>query len=444
MTKELQIEAIRKFLGYVLDHGDLFEVRALGSEKYGTMRWLGDRGLGAAQAAVAMEGRGGDVYYSLNPIYRDSTYAILTTQNYPYIHVRFTMTDRVAACRNLYLIDIDPVRPSGVASTDEQRADAAVTADGVQAYLTSNEWPEPIRIDSGNGIHLLYKGDRCSADGGILKFALRALAQRFDGNCKVDQSVFNAARIARLPYTWNRKAGRPSSVLSYPCTLQPLPAGRIFRLALEGGYQFDYGQSRRTGGTLAIETEGLRRLIAEFPQQLHLDRVSERDGITYFSLSSCPFKGAPHRNQSVGAGKTTIMLRPDSIGFSCFSDKCTDHTFADLLRLVHTETGRWPSMQIWDDDLEALEARWGGIDHVTGESPEEEYQRLCFEEGTWDAIPDEVVKRYRAAGHWSVNTATANGSPTVCVDDELRALIHEAVERVQAEREAEDADEVTA
>jgi hypothetical protein len=97
-----------------------------------------------------------------------------------------------------------------------------------------------------------------------------------------------------------------------------------------------------------------------------LFRVSQDGPNTFFALTACPFAGRPHRDQLVGRGKTTLMLRPDSIGFSCFSDECHDHSFSDLLRLLHEQTGRHPSMKIWGEpDLEPMIKRWGGVVDVT-------------------------------------------------------------------------------
>jgi hypothetical protein len=127
----------------------------------------------------------------------------------------------------------------------------------------------------------------------------------------------------------------------------------------------DYDRIRRqsfNSRELLIDEAGVRRLIEEFPKQLTLFRVSPDGPDTFFALTACPFIGRPHRDQLVGRGKTTLMLRPDSIGFSCFSDECHDRSFSDLLRLLHKQTGRRPSMKIWGEpDLEPMIKRWGGV-----------------------------------------------------------------------------------
>jgi hypothetical protein len=248
----------------------------------------------------------------------------------------------------------------------------------VRAALTERGWPEPIVIDSGNGCHLLYKGDRCAPGGEILKLALKFLSSTFSTDAaKVDVTVFNPARISRLPFTINKKAARTASVLEYPKTFDAVPAWKIHNLATEGGLKQDYDIAKPTlDRTLLLDEEGVRRLIAEFPRQLHLDRVTHCDGITYFGLSECPFVGRAHSDQNTGAGKTAIMLGADWIGFKCFSDNHggQEATFGNLLHLLHRATGRRPSMPIWETDDAALAERWGGIEDVSQRSKMEDFR----------------------------------------------------------------------
>ena len=56
-------------------------------------------------------------------------------------------------------IDIDPKRPSGVSSTDQEHRLALAKAGEIAAWLMSLGFPEPITGDSGNGAHLLYRID---------------------------------------------------------------------------------------------------------------------------------------------------------------------------------------------------------------------------------------------------------------------------------------------
>jgi hypothetical protein len=207
----------------------------------------------------------------------------------------------------------------------------------------------------------------CVATGGTAK----QLHTLFGASCAIDSVVANPSRIARMPHCLNRKAGRRATVISMPTFFRELQPCEVLRLAEENPTYSapSWASTYRTATeetSLLIDEEGVLDLIEEYPDQLELARDPMcKDDATYFSLASCPFKGEPHTGQAVGMGKTTIILRSNSIGFKCFSDACSGHTFSGLIKLLHSKTGRWPSMRIWDDDMAKLEARWGGVEDVS-------------------------------------------------------------------------------
>jgi hypothetical protein len=114
-------------------------------------------------------------------------------------------------------IDTDPVRPSGIASTDAEHRAALDRAAAIAAALAAEGWPSPIGADSGNGGHLLYRIDLPAGDGGLVQRCLQALAARFDDDAvKVDQSVFNPARIWKLYGTTAGKGDAEAAAIGRP------------------------------------------------------------------------------------------------------------------------------------------------------------------------------------------------------------------------------------
>ncbi|MCZ7600820.1 MAG: hypothetical protein M5U09_28010 [Gammaproteobacteria bacterium] len=61
--------------------------------------------------------------------------------------------------RRWLLIDVDPVRPSGVSSTDEGTRTRGSGPPPSDVFLSTLGWPEPIVAMSGNGYRLLYRID---------------------------------------------------------------------------------------------------------------------------------------------------------------------------------------------------------------------------------------------------------------------------------------------
>jgi hypothetical protein len=114
-------------------------------------------------------------------------------------------------------IDIDPVRPSGISSSDAELQEALILRDIVADYVTAEfGFSSPIRANSGNGGHLLFRlPDIPVTDDSkkMIRDILTGLAQRFNTDrAKVDTTVFNPARIWKCYGTTARKG-------------DPVPAG---------------------------------------------------------------------------------------------------------------------------------------------------------------------------------------------------------------------------
>ena len=139
-----------------------------------------------------------------------------------------TTADSNIARRRWLPVDLDPVRPAGISSSDEEH-EAALARARTIADEMSGEWGRPIVADSGNGAHLVYPiypidlpNDEESLR--MVTGALAMLDQRYsDAIVKVDVTCANAARIWKVYGTVARKGdsipGRPhriSRVLEVP------------------------------------------------------------------------------------------------------------------------------------------------------------------------------------------------------------------------------------
>src|SRR4029450_13592033 len=71
-----------------------------------------------------------------------------------------TTADADIVRRRRILIDCDPVRPTGISSTDEERDRALAIRDQVREFLGALGWPPPLAATmSGNGAGLVYAVD---------------------------------------------------------------------------------------------------------------------------------------------------------------------------------------------------------------------------------------------------------------------------------------------
>jgi hypothetical protein len=107
-------------------------------------------------------------------------------------------------------IDIDPVRPSGISSSNSELKAALELRDIVASEITGKMGlPAPIQAVSGNGGHLLYRLPDLPANEesqSFIKTTLAGLSDRFDTDTvKIDTAVFNPARIWKLYGTTSKK-----------------------------------------------------------------------------------------------------------------------------------------------------------------------------------------------------------------------------------------------
>lgn len=226
------LEDAERFLALLAAPGDVFELRALSKGRSTPIVHAGyfdDMSL-LARAAIARSGNDDGVYITLNPV----NPALLARS--PANRVRQagngdTTSDRDVRVRRHMLVDVDPVRPTGISSTDAEHEAAIALAEHIAGELAARGWPEPIVADSGNGGHLIYAIDLPVDDGGLVKRVLAALSKAYTTpEHKVDEKVFNPARISKVYGTLTRKgentAERPhriSRILRTPERLEAVP-----------------------------------------------------------------------------------------------------------------------------------------------------------------------------------------------------------------------------
>ena len=179
----------------LFQQGDVVEVRILRT-RCGTVAGYFDdpHKMVAAIHAADARYRPAGIYYTLNKLD-----AALLGRAYNRLkeYAELATADGNIQRRRWLPIDLDPVRPGGVSSSNEEHAAALQRAASIASDMAS-EWGAPIRADSGNGAHLLYRIDLPNDQDGqrFVAGALAELDRRYsDDVVKVDVSTANAARI---------------------------------------------------------------------------------------------------------------------------------------------------------------------------------------------------------------------------------------------------------
>jgi hypothetical protein len=198
-------ELERTFATFVAP-GQVFEVRLLHHNGKRVDAGYFDHPSHAATAIAALQEQYVGIYYTPNPVNPD-----LAARSYNRISpwAKLTTMDPYILKRRWLLIDVDPERPTGISSTNEEQAAAFKVAHTIANMLEFQYgWPRPFINASGNGAHVLYEIDEPNSEE--VRDAIQAFLKMLDGRfasdgCRIDTTMFNASRIIRVPGTWARK-----------------------------------------------------------------------------------------------------------------------------------------------------------------------------------------------------------------------------------------------
>ena len=216
-------------------------------------------------------------------------------------------------------VDIDPVRPSGVSSTDAEHGLAIAKANEVAAWLSGIGFPEPIRGDSGNGAHLLYRIDLPNDEAvtKLVKAVLSALDALFsDTGVSVDPANYNAGRIWKLYGTMVRKGDstnerphRRSRIISVPEQVQVVSHERLLALAAQLPHEEPAETPAQKGTAINLRSWLPAHGIA-------IRREKPYNGGTLFTLDQCPFSSA-HKD-----GAYAIQFENGAVHAACHHASC--------------------------------------------------------------------------------------------------------------------------
>ena len=230
LERPARIAETREALALLHGRGFVFEVRALdvpmGRNYRGTIAGYYDDLEKAALHVQECDDRGAaGVFTTLNPCMP----ALLgRSANHLTEKPKHTTGDSEVSCRRWLYVDIDPHRPAGIAANQAERQAALELASEIEDVLRSRGWSYPLLVDSGNGVHLLYRVDLPNSDEAtsLLKRFYSGLQTLIgdNGGAHIDAVVYNPSRIVRIGGTTNRKGDNTSDRPHRRCAyLQPSP-----------------------------------------------------------------------------------------------------------------------------------------------------------------------------------------------------------------------------
>ena len=138
-----------------------------------------DNGLEMGAALNKLTGTAPAVYITLNPVNPDLK---ARACNRLKEKSRETTSDADIVKRDWILVDVDPQRPAGISSTEEEKAKSMEVTVQVYQWLAEQGFSASVTADSGNGYHILYPVDleNTKENTELVKRFLKVLADKFD------------------------------------------------------------------------------------------------------------------------------------------------------------------------------------------------------------------------------------------------------------------------
>lgn len=220
---------VKATLDLLHEPGEVFEVR-VPKTKAGTISGYFNDTAKAAALVAKENGRHQAIYATVNPI---KSALLARNENKLEFGSQTTTTDSEIERRRWFLLDLDPLRPAGISSTDGEVAQARDLATDIVDWLTSIGWPEPLIAESGNGIHVMYRVDEPNDDASRVDFemASKMLASIWSTDkIVVDTTSFNASRVWKIYGTISAKGSSTEDRPHRVAKIIKVPEGGVFTL----------------------------------------------------------------------------------------------------------------------------------------------------------------------------------------------------------------------
>ena len=322
---------IRKAISLLKTENQLFEVRVIYNSKqmYSGYFKTADDLIKAFNKDIR-DYANCNIYITLNSL-NEACYS-REQQNLFKKNAKATSSDNDVVGYDWLFIDVDPKRPTGTSSSDDQVAAAKEIGNKVYSFMKNIGFYDPLFGFSGNGVHLLYRIKMKNSDENreLIKKCLNVLDMYFsDDEIQIDLKNFNPARVCKLYGTQAQKGAdtkerphRMSHIIGDPKKIKVNDVEYLKKLA-----------------DMLPKEEKPQKYNGYQPSQFDLDEWLDKYGLRYrktsysggtkYILDACPF-------DSNHNGKDACIFKSSNgaIGFHCFHNSCADKTWKDV-RLLY-------------------------------------------------------------------------------------------------------------
>lgn len=322
---------IRKAISLLKTENQLFEVRVIYNSKqmYSGYFKTADDLIKAFNKDIR-DYANCNIYITLNSL-NEACYS-REQQNFFKKNAKATSSDNDVVGYDWLFIDVDPKRPTGTSSSDDQVAAAKEIGNKVYSFMKNIGFYDPLFGFSGNGVHLLYRIKMKNSDENreLIKKCLQVLDMYFSNeDIQIDLKNFNPARVCKLYGTQAQKGADTKE--------RPHRMSHIIGDANEIKVN-DVEYLKKLADMLPKE-EKPQKYNSYQPSQFDLDEWLDKYGLRYrktsysggtkYILDACPF-------DSNHNGKDACIFKSSNgaIGFHCFHNSCADKTWKDV-RLLY-------------------------------------------------------------------------------------------------------------
>lgn len=326
----LNEKEIRKTIELMKPNSQLFEVRVIFNNKAMYSGYFNDAdSLMAAFRELNVQGEC-NVYItlnSINPACYDRQQKNIFCKN-----AKITTSDNDIIGYDWLMIDLDPKRPSGTSSTNEQIEKAKEYGNKIYQFMRNLGFSKPLFANSGNGVHLLYRIRLKNSDENrkLIELSLKTLNMLFTSSeIDVDMKNFNQSRVCKLYGTKAQKGAnssdrphRMSYIIGNPESIEVNDIKYLEKLC-----------------DLYPKEEKPQKYNNYHPREFDLEEWMNKYGLRYrksgyadgtkYILDCCPFD-SNHK----GKDACIFHSRTGAIGFHCFHNSCADKTWKDV-RLLY-------------------------------------------------------------------------------------------------------------
>ena len=317
---------VRKAIEQLHADDRLFEIRVIGSRNRKPISGYFKDADTLLEKFKTVDLNGANVYITLNQL-DESLFSRVQSECFV-AGATSTQDKEVNGYRWLF-IDLDPIRATGISSTDDELKAAFDLARRVYEHLRNMGFEEPIKAMSGNGAHLLYRVKLANTEENkmLIQRCLESLSMLFDNDqVKVDTANFNQSRVCKLYGTLAQKGKNTAD--------RPFRMSKIFGDVRECKIT-DKGYLEKLAGELPNDQIKPEKQNNYRPNDFDIEewmdkygiryRASEWKGGTKYVLEECPFDSSHKAPDSM-----ITKSASGAIGFKCLHNSCSCYRWQDL------------------------------------------------------------------------------------------------------------------